>query len=68
MTVHSHSDAWYDQLSEAQEGYYYPWESVVPPFNGEDTYVEMVNSFLTRNVDVLDVGCGHGVKSRPSRK
>jgi SAM-dependent methyltransferase len=54
------SKAWFERLAQMQEGYYYPWQSTLPPYNGEDVYMEMVRQHLTRNADVLDVGCGHG--------
>jgi SAM-dependent methyltransferase len=60
MQLKPHSSAWYDRLATLQPGYYYPWESLLPPLNGEDTYLEMVAQHLFLQADVLDVGCGHG--------
>jgi 2-polyprenyl-3-methyl-5-hydroxy-6-metoxy-1,4-benzoquinol methylase len=60
MKLEPHSPAWYKQLAETQQGYYYPWKSVVSPFNGEDAYLELVKAHLQPNLDVLDAGCGHG--------
>jgi SAM-dependent methyltransferase len=58
--VTPHSPAWYKQLAKTQQGYYYPWKSVVSPFNGEDAYLELVKAHLQPQTDVLDAGCGHG--------
>jgi SAM-dependent methyltransferase len=55
-----HSPAWYKQLAKVQHGYYYPWKSVVAPFNGENAYLELVKAHLHAELDVLDAGCGHG--------
>ena len=55
-----HSDAWYDRLATLQSGYFYPWRSTVPPYNGEDTFLAMLDSLLAPDKDVLEVGCGHG--------
>lgn len=60
MDLKPHSKAWYERLAALQEGYYYPWQSILPPFNGEDVYLEIVRQQLSRDKDVLDVGCGHG--------
>jgi 23S rRNA (guanine745-N1)-methyltransferase len=43
-----------------QEGYYYPWRSTVADGNGEQAYDVLVREHLSRDKDVLDVGCGHG--------
>lgn len=55
-----HSPAWYKQLAKTQQGYFYPWKSVVSLFNGEDAYLELVKAHLQPHIDVLDAGCGHG--------
>ncbi len=60
MRLKPHSAAWYDRLARMQEGYYYPWQSTLPPFNGEDIYLDMLRHNLSPDKDVLDVGCGHG--------
>ena len=60
MTLQPHSPAWYDRLSTLQSGYYYPWRSILPSLNGEDTYLELVSQHLFPEADVLDAGCGHG--------
>lgn len=56
----AHSNIWYDNLARVQEGYYYPWKSVVSPRNGEDAFIELVKEHLTPEMRVLEVGCGHG--------
>ncbi len=58
--IRSHSPEWYHRLSTLQEGYFYPWHSTVAPGNGEDAYLDLVNSHLTPTTDLLDVACGHG--------
>jgi SAM-dependent methyltransferase len=58
--VRPHSKEWYLRLSTLQQGYFYPWKSHLPPFNGEDVYIQMVHELLSREKDVLDAGCGHG--------
>ena len=60
MTVKPHSPAWYDRLSTMQEGYWYPWGSKLGKWNGEDEYLTQVDEHLGPDVDLLDVGCGHG--------
>jgi ubiquinone/menaquinone biosynthesis C-methylase UbiE len=55
-----HSPAWYKQLAKMRQCYYYPWKSVISPFNGEDAYLELVKAHLQTNLDILDAGCGHG--------
>lgn len=56
----AHSNSWYDHLATVQEGYYYPWQSVVGDKNGEDAFVDLVLEHLTGNECILEVGCGHG--------
>ncbi len=56
-----HGPEWYDRLARLQRGYFYPWKSVLPPFNGEDVYRHLLHRHLTPDTDVLDVACGHGV-------
>lgn len=55
-----HSTEWYDRLAGMQRGYYYPWRSTLPPFNGEDVYLDLVRHHLSPETTVLDVACGHG--------
>ena len=56
----AHSNDWYDHLVTLQEGYYYPWESVLDPRNGAQAFEDMVMSSLSEDTVVLEVGCGHG--------
>ncbi len=60
MEFQPHTSAWYDRLAQLQEGYYYPWKSQLAPFNGEDTYFDLVKATLSSTADVLEIGCGHG--------
>lgn len=55
-----HSPEWYDRLAHMQTGYHYPWQSTLPPYNGEDVYLTMLEEHFSPNIDVLDVACGHG--------
>ncbi len=56
----AHSNDWYDHLATLQDGYYLPWESDVSPGNGEDAFLQLVESQLSEDKTVLEVGCGHG--------
>lgn len=56
----AHSPSWYDNLAQVQSGYYYPWKSIIGDRNGEDAFIELVREHLTPEMDVLEVGCGHG--------
>jgi len=60
MTIRPHAPEWYDRLSTLQNGYFYPWKSRTAALNGEDAYLDLVYRYLTPEMDVLDVGCGHG--------
>lgn len=60
MSLKPHSLEWYERLAKLQRGYYYPWRSTLPPFNGEDVYLDMLYSLLRPDAVVLDAGCGHG--------
>jgi len=60
MALQPHSPEWYDRLATHQDGYYYPWNSQVAPLNGETAFLDLVHQHLARNLDLLDVGCGHG--------
>lgn len=60
MTAKPHSPAWYDHLAKDQEGYYYPWKSKLPPYHGEDIFLEMVQQHLSITSDVLEIACAHG--------
>lgn len=60
MRAKPHSPEWYDSLAESQEGYYYPWKSLLPPFHGEDLFRQMVRQHVTATSDVLEVACAQG--------
>ena len=56
----AHSNSWYDHLASVQDGYYYPWKSIVGERNGEEAFLHLVQDHLTPESKVLEVGCGHG--------
>jgi SAM-dependent methyltransferase len=60
LTLIPHSPEWYDRLATLQDGYFYPWKSKVASLNGEVAFLNLVYKHLTSEMDVLDVGCGHG--------
>lgn len=60
MRLQPHSIEWYDRLATMQEGYYYPWQSQLARWSGEDNYLDLVHQHLHPDLDVLDVACGHG--------
>lgn len=60
MRLQPHSIEWYDRLATWQDGYYYRWQSDLAPWNGEDSYLDLVQQHLRPDLDVLDVACGHG--------
>ncbi|MBI9056125.1 MAG: hypothetical protein JEY96_20050 [Bacteroidales bacterium] len=58
--LQAHSNEWYDKMAETQSSYYYPWKSVLPQNHGEDAYFKILQSELTKDDVVLDIGCGSG--------
>lgn len=60
MSLKPHSPEWYDRLAKQQTGYFYPWRSSLPRFNGEDVFLALLQDLLKPDDVVLDVGCGHG--------
>ncbi|MFZ3580189.1 class I SAM-dependent methyltransferase [Virgibacillus sp. DJP39] len=54
-----HSIEWYEQLSNYQDEYKYPWNSTIIEPNGESVFDGEV-AHIIANKNVLDVGCGHG--------
>jgi hypothetical protein len=52
-----HSNEWYEKLAETISSYYYPWKSVLPENHGEDNYLKMLQSELSKEDIVLDAGC-----------
>src|SRR5262245_1898292 len=60
MLIRPHSPEWYDRLATLQRGYYYPWKSRLPAFNGEDVFLTLLHDIITPEKDVLEAGCGHG--------
>jgi SAM-dependent methyltransferase len=63
MRLGRQTPEWFDRLATLQEGYYYPWRSKLGPWHGEDVYRQLVGQHLRPDIDVLDVGCGHGAHS-----
>jgi SAM-dependent methyltransferase len=55
------TQAWCDRLATMQGGYFYPWKAHLPPHNGEDTYLDLLKQHINPDMDVLEIGCGHGV-------
>jgi len=64
MSLKPHSPAWYDNLAHIQQSYYYPWQTTLPLFHGEDVYQEMVRQHLSPTSDVLEVACAQGEFAR----
>ena len=60
MTLKPHSPAWYDRLATQQTGYFYPWQSLLPAYHGEDIFRSMIEQHLTPSSDVLEVACAQG--------
>jgi SAM-dependent methyltransferase len=60
MSIKPHSPEWYDRLAKLQAGYFYPWQSSLPLFNGEDVFLATLEKLLTPDKVVLEIGCGHG--------
>ena len=64
MTLQPHSPDWYDRLATMQDGYYYPWKSQIASGNGEEAFLALLQNRISPEMDVLDVGCGHGEVAR----
>lgn len=56
----AHSNTWYDNLAQVQDGYYYPWQSQVGDRDGETAFIELIKEHLTPQSRIMEVGCGHG--------
>jgi len=56
----AHSNDWYDYLASIQQGYFYPWKSIIGDKNGEQAFLTLLAEHLTPESEVLEVGCGHG--------
>ena len=50
-----------ERLAGLQGGFFYPWRSRLQSENGETAYTALVQRHLSRDLDVLEPGCGHGV-------
>jgi SAM-dependent methyltransferase len=53
-------DRWRTDERVASRGFAHRWDSVVADGNGEDFFLELLDQRLRDDLDVLDVGCGHG--------
>ncbi len=53
-------DAWKTDERIAARGFAHRWDSIVADGNGEDLFISLLEEHLGPDVDVLDVGCGHG--------
>jgi SAM-dependent methyltransferase len=51
---------WYDRLATLQEGYFYPWRSILPAWHGEDVFRSLLALHLQADLDVLEVACAQG--------
>ena len=56
----AHSNSWYDHLATLQQGYFYPWHSVIGNRNGEQAFLELIADYGGNSVNVLEIACGHG--------
>jgi SAM-dependent methyltransferase len=53
-------DSWKTDERIATRGFAHRWDSVVADGNGEDLFFQLLAEHLSSDLDVLDVGCGHG--------
>jgi SAM-dependent methyltransferase len=53
-------DSWKTDPRIAERGFAHRWDSIVADGNGEDFFLELLDAELRPDLDVLDVGCGHG--------
>ena len=53
-------DSWRADDRIAARGFVHRWDSVVADGNGEDFFLQLLGRHLSADIDVLDVGCGHG--------
>jgi SAM-dependent methyltransferase len=60
MPLAPQSPPWYDRLTTLQNGYYYPWRSILPAWHGEDVFRSLVELHLQANLDVLEAACAQG--------
>ncbi len=60
MKLIPHTVEWYAWLSTRQTGYFYPWNKILSPGHGEDSFRELVFEHLRPELDVLEVACAQG--------
>jgi SAM-dependent methyltransferase len=53
-------DRWKTDARIARRGFNHAYDSVVEDGNGEDFFLSLVDEALGDDLDLLDVGCGHG--------
>jgi SAM-dependent methyltransferase len=53
-------DSWKTDERIAARGFAHQWDSIVADGNGEDFFLQLLGDHLRSDIDVLDVGCGHG--------
>lgn len=53
-------EGWKTDERAAATGFAHRWESVVADGNGEDFFVRLLDQHVRDDLDVLDLGCGHG--------
>jgi SAM-dependent methyltransferase len=53
-------DSWKTDERIAARGFAHQWDSIVADGNGEDFFLELLDDHLNSDLDVLDIGCGHG--------
>src|SRR5688500_12415204 len=53
-------DSWRTDRRIAERGFTHPWTSTVADGNGEDLFLDLLESHLNEESVIVDVGCGHG--------
>jgi SAM-dependent methyltransferase len=53
-------DSWQADERVSARGFAHRWDSVVADGNGEDLFLDLLDRHLGPDLNVLDVGCGHG--------
>jgi len=55
-----HSKEWYRGIARAGRGYQYTWDSILGAGHPDEEYTRRVLQLVSRSIDVVDCGCGHG--------
>lgn len=53
-------ESWRSDRRVNERGFAHRWSSVVADGNGEDMFIELLDEHIAADLDVLDLGCGHG--------